>query len=110
MKKLNWLFIGTCFLLLSCQKRTEMQNLSWKAGDDESSLYKIYDIQTAPQASETIFGDARIEYLQQTLSHQVVENTFVKKVYDSSMQLTSAEAVYIDPRKIFASATLCLTS
>lgn len=87
-------------MTLSCQKRTQMQNLSWKAGDDESNLYKIYDIQTAPRATEIIYGDARIEYLQQTLSHQVVENTFVKKVYDSSMQLTAADAVYIDPMSL----------
>ncbi len=83
----------------SCQKQAEIQNVEWKLGESGENLQKISSLELTPKPSVIFYKNERIEFNQQAFRTQLVETSFIKKVYDTT-ELKSAQAVFIEPTTI----------
>ncbi|MBC7419799.1 MAG: hypothetical protein H7328_03640 [Bdellovibrio sp.] len=62
-------------------------------------MQKISSLELFEKPSVIFYKNDRIEFNQQSLKNQLVETSYVKKVYASN-ELKSAEAVFIEPRSV----------
>ncbi len=85
-------------LFFSCQKHTPMEYTTWRTGEDESNLVQIQSIQASNSTKEIIYANSRIQFQQQSISGQLVENTFIKKVFEGQTpRISAADALFVNP-------------
>ncbi len=84
--------------ILACTKLTPQKTVSWVEGDSDENKKIISEISTQKKPTEIIYNDRHIQFFEQTVNGQKIQNTFIKKKYDKNLNLKSADAVYFDSK------------
>lgn len=89
------LFVGL-ITIFSCQKKSEIKNVTWSEGQPQSQLALIQAITTSDHERSVFYKDQKITFNSQAIGENEIAETFVKKIFNTQKKIQQAQARYVD--------------